>query len=261
MMSMTTVLMTLHVAAGVVALATFLIPIAVHKGGRIHRRAGWAFVGAMAVICLTALPVSAIRAQAAETPGAALFSQGGFFITLVSGSAVWKGMRVLRAKGVGRHIHTLDLGACVGMFVAGVWATATGARAHNLILLFFGPFTALGAVADLRYWLNPNKPKMHWFFAHMSAMMGATVAALTAFMFFGARSLGSGTPRTWAFVGPTIVLMPILAAMRAHYRRRFEGPAESPTAADADKPVRNLGVGGAVPAVSAIGSRRSGDWS
>lgn len=220
-MSLLDVLLQLHVLAGSVALASFMVPIIAAKGGPLHRRAGWVFVSAMAVLCLTALPVSMQRMQSAVTTGARLFAQGAVFITILSGSAAWKGIRILRAKGTGRHSHPLDLGVSGVTLLAGLWALLLGIRSWNMIFLFFGPFAALGAAADLRDWLNPNKPTMHWFFAHMSSMLGACIAALTAFLFFGARSFGATTPGVLMFVGPTVALMPVLVAMRRHYRRKL----------------------------------------
>ena len=40
-------LLTPHVIAGVVALASMIVPLVARKGGRLHRRAGWVFVIAM----------------------------------------------------------------------------------------------------------------------------------------------------------------------------------------------------------------------
>ncbi len=220
-MTPTDILMKLHISAGASALATFLIPMLAKKGGRLHRRAGWVFVCAMAIICMTAIPVSIVRLNAATSPGAALFSKGALFVTLLSGSAVWKGMRVLRFKGQGRHSHPLDIGVSLLMVTAGARALVEGISSRNGILLFFGPFAALGALADLRYWLNPNKPRMHWFFEHMGGMVGASTAAITAFLFFGARSLGAGTPRLVEFLTPTLILVPASLLLRRHYRRKF----------------------------------------
>lgn len=220
-MTPTEVLMKIHISAGAIALATFLIPMVTAKGGIAHRRAGWVFVVAMGVICLTAIPVSIVRLNAATTPGAALFSKGALFITLFSGSAVWKGIRVLRYKGQGRHSHPLDLGVSLLMVMAGLWALGQGIASRNGILLFFGPFSALGALADLRYWLNPNKPRMHWFFEHLGGMVGASTAAITAFLFFGARSLGAGTPGLVQFLAPTLILVPVSLLWGRYYRRKF----------------------------------------
>jgi hypothetical protein len=49
------VLRSLHILAGSVALATFWIPWLVKKGARVHRRVGWVYTLAMAVVSASAL--------------------------------------------------------------------------------------------------------------------------------------------------------------------------------------------------------------
>ena len=54
-------LRALHIAAGVVALLTFWVPLVVTKGNAVHRRVGWAYVGARYVAAATALLIAPIR--------------------------------------------------------------------------------------------------------------------------------------------------------------------------------------------------------
>jgi uncharacterized membrane protein len=54
-------LLTVHIAAGSIALASMLVPMLTTKGGRTHRRAGWVFVASMALVSVTALIMSAGR--------------------------------------------------------------------------------------------------------------------------------------------------------------------------------------------------------
>ncbi len=220
-MTPTDFLMSIHISAGALALVTFPVALLTAKGGAAHRRAGRMFVLAMGAVCFTAIPVSLIHLSAARTAGAALFSKGALFVTLLSGAAVWKGVRVLRFKGSGANRHPLDLGLPALIFMAGCWALIQGAAARNLILLFFGALAVQRGIVDLRYWLNPEKPRMHWFFEHLGAMMGATTAAITAFLFFGARSLGAAAPGLVEFLLPTLVLVPVSAFWARSYRRKF----------------------------------------
>ena len=48
-------LRSIHIVAGAVALATFWIPWVVKKGARVHRRVGWVYALAMAIVSATAL--------------------------------------------------------------------------------------------------------------------------------------------------------------------------------------------------------------
>ena len=52
-----------HIAAGVLALSAGLVAMATEKGGRRHVRAGRTYVGSMAVVAMTALPLAAVDAD------------------------------------------------------------------------------------------------------------------------------------------------------------------------------------------------------
>ena len=62
---------------------------------------------------------------------------------------------------------------------------------------------------------------MHWWFRHLSAMLGACIAATTAFLVVNAQA--AGLPRTSMIVwlAPTIVGTPAIAIWTACYKRRF----------------------------------------
>lgn len=215
-------LMKLHIAAGTAALATFLVPMVTAKGGKAHRRAGWVFVAAMATIFLTGMPVSAHRLAGASTPGAARQAVFLLFITLLSGSATWKGIRVLGRKGNERNTSALDILVSLLLITGGLFTAWFGWDSRSPLLLFFGPFGVLSGAGDLRYWLNPDKPKLHWFFAHMAGMMGASIAALTAFLVLGSRTLGLGGLGLVAWIAPTLVFVPVSVLMGRYYRRKFK---------------------------------------
>lgn len=45
----------LHILAGFTALLIFWIPLVTKKGGSIHRRIGWVYIGAMTVVSISAM--------------------------------------------------------------------------------------------------------------------------------------------------------------------------------------------------------------
>ena len=47
-----------HIACGAVALIVFWVPAFTKKGGRVHRRAGWAYVSAMIGVVATVVPAA-----------------------------------------------------------------------------------------------------------------------------------------------------------------------------------------------------------
>lgn len=226
-------LMKIHIAAGTAALATFLIPMVTAKGGAAHRKAGWVFVAAMAGLFLTGAPVSIYRLATETRPGARTGASFLLFVTLLSGASTWKGMRVLRFKKADRNAHPVDLGIGVLLGLGGVYTLLQGLALSQPILMFFGPLGVITAIGDIRYWLNPAKPKMHWFFEHMGGMVGSSIAALTAFAALGSRTLGLGSFGVAAWIGPTLIFLPISMAMARHYRRKFG--LEAPRSGDAPK--------------------------
>ena len=112
---------------------------------------------------------------------------------LLSGASTWKGIRVLRFKNAGRNAAAIDMGISTLLGLGGLFTLYQGLVFKSPVLMFFGPLGIFGAVGDLRYWLNRDKPKMHWFFEHMGGMIGSSIAALTAFAALGSRSLGFGS--------------------------------------------------------------------
>jgi hypothetical protein len=209
-----------HVAAGTVALATFLVPIVTVKGGGTHRRAGRAFVTAMAVICGTGAVVSTFRLATESRPGVRAGAWFLLFVTVLSASATWKGIRVLRFKNSGPNRNPVDLLMSALLVPMGLWIGYLGLRYRNVVFLFFS-LAAIDGVQSVRHWLNPAKPRLHWFFEHMDGMLGASIAALTAFATLGARNLGLTGLGVLAWIGPSLVLVPVSILMTRRYRRLF----------------------------------------
>lgn len=225
-------LRVLHVIAGCVALLVMAVPLLAAKGGRAHRRAGWVFVAAMAVICSTGLFTSGHRILTDPRPGVVAGSMFLFYVSILAGASAFKGMRVLRQK------HRTGRGGALDLLVAGLLAAAgavtafVGLRAGQPLLIAFGLLGFVGGGGQLRYWLFPPRERMHWWYEHMGDMGGTCIAALTAFAVANARNLGLGPFSLWAWLLPTLIGTPLLVYWGRAYRRRFEPrpPAVAATA-------------------------------
>jgi uncharacterized membrane protein len=214
------ILLALHISAGMVALATFLVPLVTAKGGRWHRRVGWIFVTAMTVICFSGAPLAAWHYATISRESVRAQFAFLLFITVLSGATTWKGMRVLRFKDGRRNGNVADLGIAALQFGLGLWMLWLGARWRHPILLFFS-LAGIGAISDIRYWLNPAKSRMHWFFEHMDGMIGSAIATLTAFAVFGARRFGLDGLGAAAWILPTLILVPVSIVLQKRYARKF----------------------------------------
>jgi uncharacterized membrane protein len=215
--------LALHVAAGSIALAAMWIPMVARKGANLHRKAGRVFVAAMATVSVTALVLAGARFFFDTRP---LARQAGLFllfISLLTGAAVSSGVRVLKTRQrTGPHLHWWDVG------LAGLLAAASvGAAVYGLVfeVTLFVAFSGIGLISggtQLAYWLRPPRTPMHWWFEHMSSMLGACIAATTAFLVVNAPRLGLETFSVVVWLAPTIVGGSAIAIWTRYYRRRFE---------------------------------------
>jgi uncharacterized membrane protein len=217
-------LLALHVAAGTTALVSMWIPLFARKGADLHRSSGKVFVWAMATVSASALVLAGARFLFDPRPQA---RQGGLFLLFISvltASAVSTGVRVLRAKKrVGPHLHWWDVGIAAlltaGSVAAAIYGFVTGAS----LFVAFSVIGLLTGGGQLAYWLRSPTSPMHWWFEHMSSMLGACIAATTAFLVVNAQRMGLDTFSMLVWMTPTIVGVPAIAIWTGYYKRKFSG--------------------------------------
>ncbi len=226
-MSLYLVARWLHIAAGMVAFVALWLPLIGRKGGPLHRRAGWVYVGAMIVSALTGLGISGWR----------LFTQQGnlapalflMYVGVLSASSATMGVRVIRTRArKGALKNPFDLGLA-GLLI--LMALVTGAYGLSLgasLLYGFAPVGLLVGGSQLYFWLRPPAERMAWWFEHMGAMIGSGIGTLTAMLVVNARYLGVSGFDLALFLGPTVVGLVGLKLWERFYRQRFTA---KPTAA------------------------------
>jgi len=173
MATVESVLLGVHIAAGFVALAAGAVALLATKGGRRHRLGGRLYVGAMAVVVGTVVPLLAVAP-----------SQFRVFLTLVavfSGYFVFSGYRALPRAGGSRRLDAavaaLTLCACLAL---GGWGIARLFRGDGFgaVLTVFGALGIAVAGADLRA-LRRRESEM-WLVSHLSRMIGGYIATVSA---------------------------------------------------------------------------------
>ena len=224
LVSMLKLTLALHIAAGTTALVSMWIPMFAKKGAHLHKRAGKVFVGAMATVSVTALMLAGARFLFDPRPAAQSAGLFLLYISILTGASVSTGVRVLRTKNrVGPQLHWWDIGLSALLFASSIaiaiYGITTGAT-------LFAAFSVVGLVnggGQLAYWLrNPRSP-MHWWFEHMSSMLGACIAATTAFLVVNAQRWGFDTFSILVWLAPSIVGVPVIAIWTGYYRRKFSG--------------------------------------
>jgi hypothetical protein len=215
------ILLPIHIAAGAIALAAMPVPMIARKGSPLHRRVGWVFVVAMAIVAGTAFALAIGRFATGVRPrdrGIGLFL---FSVSALAAATVSTGVRVLRFKHrVAAHRHLWDLGLSIVLVGSAVASLVYGAITGWVLLVLFSPLGLAIGTSQLAYWLRAPKQRMHWWLAHMGAMLGGCVAAITALVVTTASRLGAGTFTTAVWLAIPIICVPLIGAWQRSYRRR-----------------------------------------
>ena len=105
--------------------------------------------------------------------------------------------------------------------VSGALTAAYGFAEGRLLFIAFSTIGLLNGSGQLVYWLRRPTAHMHWWFAHMGNMLGACIAATTAFAIAGGRRVGLPGDSLLTWLGPTVLGLPVIAVWITYYRRRF----------------------------------------
>ena len=229
---MLTSILYLHIAGGSAALLSMLIPLVTKKGGLTHRRAGWVFVSGMTLVSITALLLAGTRWATDPTPRGREAGAFLFFVSILTATSVSSGIRVLRAKTrTGTHRHPWDVGLPALLAVSSIASAMYGLRTGNHLFTAFSVIGMLGGGGNLAYWLTRPSHPMHWWFEHMSSMLGACVAATTAFLVVNAGNLGMQTFSLMVWLAPSAIGVPTIAIWTRYYRKKFAPAARRTVAA------------------------------
>lgn len=190
----------IHAAAGLLALVVLAVPLVAKKGGPLHRRAGWLFTAAMAVVTITGLalalawfvdplrfkplPDDATLEQIAQAER--FFRAYALFfatVALMSGSAVWQGIAAVRLEAASLRPWpaALDHIAWLAPALAGLALLLVGLRLELPLFMAFGGLAVFNGVSEVRTLLRPLDRKGAWLIRHLQAMLGGATVALTAF--------------------------------------------------------------------------------
>ena len=226
---------SLHILGGMAGLALAIVPLVTRKGARLHRQTGRWFARAMAVAGVTGLAMSVAwlvapaRFHPAGVTDPVAARMSGLFlgtIGLVTLAALQQMLASLaRKRQPAPSPSALDLVLPVALAAAGLVSLTTGVLAHNGLLVAFGALAVVNGISDLRFVLRPLPTRMAWWYQHMRGAMGAIIAAVTAFLVFGAaRIIGDVLPPSLAWmpwVTPAAIAVPLFSLWIARFRQRF----------------------------------------
>jgi hypothetical protein len=216
-----------HAVGGALALFIFVIPLATRKGGKLHVRTGWIYTGAMIFVGLSAWVITPWRIffDSARTPSSVGFAIFLAFIVVFTFSSLWDGLHVLKHKARTVPSPTLaNIGPPLLVMMSGLFTQALGVRLHSVLLMVFPLISYVGSYQQIRYWSRAPTERMHWWYVHMSGMITACIATVTAF-------LVTAAPRIWPneltrspllWIAPGIILGQLAKKWKASYKQKFE---------------------------------------
>jgi len=193
------ILLSIHILAGSVALVSAALALSSEKGKKFHIFIGKAYFWSMAIIFLTALPLSTITSN--------VFL---FLITIFSFYLAFSGMRFAKnRKGVPTRI---DLIAVNFMLLSGVgmWILAIiffiDNNSQYITLIVFGFLALFLGYGDFQTFKNQTAIGKERIAKHLTNMMGGTIAVVTAVLVVNPPA----NPEWVWWILPTFLITPVI---------------------------------------------------
>ncbi len=220
------IVLALHTAVGAAALLCFWIAALARKGSGPHRAAGRIYLGAMAAILLTAVPLVLPMFWTGRTVSGVFFLD----LLLLVSTSVLVAPRAIRRKQDFEAFRGGIYPVLAGLLLAGGLFTAgIGVWARQPLP---GVFGLLSAALSLRmlYLLRLRTPPAGWWLReHFTAMIGNGVATHVAFLGIGLLrvlppDLGAQVQHLHlAWYGPLAVSLAAAFRLNQRHRKRFAG--------------------------------------
>jgi uncharacterized membrane protein len=211
-MEFKTILVLLHVAGGAVALIAGPFAMFNQDGGRLHRNAGSLFFRSMLVASISGIVLSALS-------GSTFLLMVGVFTFYM----VFTGYRALKLKKLhrGQSAGMLDwtiLAICsvfgLGLLGQGIFQVISR-NGFGFVSIVFGAILLMRIISDYKRFTIDSGDKKQWLYVHIGNMMGAYIAAFTAFLVQNV----STDPAWVAWLAPTILITPFIFLTIRKFRK------------------------------------------
>ncbi len=219
--SVSEIVLGIHVAGGATGLLAMLIPLLTKKGGVWHRRAGWVFVAGMLTSAGSGVVLSSLMLINGRT------APGVFFgvLSLLLGEGVYAALAAVRRKKAPEpSTRVLDRLSPMVLGVAAASAIVYGLVGGHILMIVFSTIALATAIGDFRFASRPLPSRMAWWYQHMASMMGACIAAVTAFLVVNVGRFAPDSPAALAWVPwvlPSVVMVPVFTTWIQRYRVKF----------------------------------------
>jgi hypothetical protein len=217
-MQLFSLLIFLHVTSGSIALLSGPFAIFNQNGGRVHCTAGKSFFWAMMLVAATGLTMAALKSN--------IFL---LMVAVFSFYMAFSGRRALSLKQLhnGQKASWSDWLALVvcglfglGLLAFGLFLFLRGIS-FGIAAITFGTILLLRIFSDYRRFTRDNKDRKTWLYVHIGNMMGAYIAALTAFLVQNVHT----EPAFIVWIAPTVLISPLISITIRKFQKGKPVPA------------------------------------
>lgn len=206
----------IHIVAGSLALLAGLGAILLRHNTKKHRPFGTVYFWCMTVIFVTSCAMATYR-----------FNLFLLFIGIFTYHSSLTALRSLKLRQLHQGqqalpvdwvIEALNLAANAGLVIFGIYYALNYSVQGGSISVAFG---CIG-INNSRLNVKRLRGKVHyanyWLLAHISGMLGSYIGAITAFTVNNNRWMN--LPEVVAWLGPTVVLVPLLVRETARFKQQ-----------------------------------------
>ena len=205
----------LHIAAGFLALVVAPVAMVVKKGGNAHRLWGKIFFWSMTVVAISALVMTFIK----STVFLALVAVFSFYLAA-------SGYRALYRKKI-NSMADVKLVDWILVSVSGLFSlvligfgllllSKNVSEPFGYISIVFGFIGSRSVYTDIKSFTMAGYHIKNWLFHHMSGMVGAYIATVSAFSAVNMQFL----PAVISWLWPTFVGTPLLIFWIRKYKQK-----------------------------------------
>jgi uncharacterized membrane protein len=205
----------IHILAGTIGLLSGTINIIRKKGDKKHKLIGKIFLYGMLTVGLSAFVLSIMHKNYF------LFIVGVFTFYMAATGDRYLSLKQLRTT---QKPKLIDWVLTIFMLLFGVAFIGFGiyhlAKSENfgIVFIVFG-FLGLRMVGkDIKNYKGKAEISNYWLIAHLQRMIGAYIAALTAFLVVNGKYLDGFVPNYVIWLLPTAILLPLIIKWTKKYQ-------------------------------------------
>ena len=200
-------LLILHIASGILSLLSGCLAILAPKGKKLHRASGSVFFYGMLGVTVSAIFISVAKSNSFL-----------LMIGIFSGYQNLAGYRAIKNKSLQPAWHDW------AMLILSAINTFFMIYSMNIVLMVFGGISCFQVIGHFRENIllarGGKLGPLSWLKRHIGMMVGAYIAAITAFVVVNAHFFaGLGIPEWLPWLLPSAILGPLIGV----YMRRYTG--------------------------------------